>query len=454
MKHRTTGRAIGWGTGSLLVTMAMAMPAVAAVQNAPAFDAAAATAQYLARLSGHARAQSDAYFEGGYWIILWGALVAILSNWLVLRTGLSARFRVWAARLSKRAGVQTLLWVVPYSIVTTLIAAPWTIYADFIRERRYGLMNQSFGAWLGDQGIGFVVGTISLMLVLPLLLLVVRKSPQRWWLWGAGTMTIVAGFFALIAPVFISPLFNSYTELAPGPVRERIVAMASSQHVPADHIYVFDASRQTKRISANVSGLGPTIRISLNDNLLNRTSLAETAAVMGHELGHYVLNHVWKMIGGMLLILLFAFAITARAVPALLRKYGATWGVTRMDDVAAVPAYFIVLSVLFLLLTPVTNSLVRHNESEADAFGLDVAREPDGFAEAALALSEYRKMEPGPIEEMLFYDHPSGRTRIAMSMAWKAAHIDEIRARERAAAVAPQGGAAVAPARVATAPHP
>lgn len=200
--------------------------------------------------------------------------------------------------------------------------------------------------------------------------------------------------------------------------------MARSQNIPAEHIYVFDQSKQHKRISANVSGLGPTIRISLNDNLLTRTTLPETAAVMGHEMGHYVLSHGLKLTIGFALMFGFCFWIASLVVPVILARRGTAWGLRGIDDVAAWPVYSIVVSVLLLAMTPVSNTIIRVHESEADAFGLDVAREPDGFAQVSMKLSEYRKIEPGPVEEFVFYDHPSGRTRVRMAMDWKARHLN------------------------------
>ena len=226
-----------------------------------AFDAEAATRAYLATLNGAARAKSDAYFEGGYWLILWGALVAIASDLLQLHFGLSARWRDWAERSAPR-WLTPALYALPYILVGTVIVLPWTIYAGFVRELQYGLMNQSFGGWALDQAKSLGIGVVLSAILFTVVLAVIRRSPRRWWLWGALTMTAFTAFGALVSPVFLAPLFNKYTEMKPGPVRDRIVAMATANHVPAEHIYVFDASKQTKRISANVSGLGPTIRIS------------------------------------------------------------------------------------------------------------------------------------------------------------------------------------------------
>ncbi len=106
-----------------------------------------------------------------------------------------------------------------------------------------------------------------------------------------------------------------------------------------------------------------------------------------------------------------------------LARWGARWRLEGVGDVASLPLLVAVFAVFFFVMTPVTNTIIRVNEVEADLFGLNAAGQPDGFAEAALMLGEYRKMSPGPLEEFLFFDHPSGRTRILMSMRWKAEHL-------------------------------
>ncbi len=414
----------------LLAAAAVIAP-ISAYAAATGFDPDAATQAYLDTLKGAARAKSDAYFEGGYWLLLWGSLAVVFSEILVLSTGLSARFRDWAERVTQHKFLQSMLYSLPYGAFGTIVLLPWTIYTGFWRERQYDLMNQSFGAWLGEQGISFLISTVIGALAIGIFIWGLSKSPKRWWIWGSGVTAAFLGLMILVAPVFISPLFNTYTEMPQGPLRDRIVAMAASQNVPAEHIYVFDQSKQHKRISANVSGLGPTIRISLNDNLLNRSTPDEVAAVMGHELGHYVLGHVWKLVLSFTLVFTFAFWLASRIVPLIVEHYGARWKLRGVADVAALPIYSMVLAVFMLVTTPVTKSIIRINESAADAFGLDVAKAPDGFASAAMKLSEYRKIEPTPLEEILFYDHPSGKTRVSMSMQWKAKHLAEVEAKAK-----------------------
>lgn len=410
--------------------MAIAMVAAFAVLPAALsaaignFDPEAATRAYTDTLQGAARDRSDAYFEGGYWLILWGTIVAVLAEWILLRTGLSARFRDLGERITKRRWLVPALYAIPYMIVSTLIVLPWTIYTGFVREGHYGLMNLGFGAWLGEQAIGLGLGIVGMALFLTALFAVIRRAPKRWWLWGTG---IIAAFFTIgiaIMPVFVSPLFNEYTPMEEGPLRDRILAMAEAHDVPADNVYVFDQSRQHDRISANVSGLFGTMRISLNDNLLERSTPEEVEAVMGHELGHYVLNHVLLLIVVLSLIMGLGLFVTAKLAPRILARHGEKWGVRDIGDPAAFPLLVAILTVYLMLMTPAQNSLVRIVESQADAFGLDAARQPDGFASIAMKLSEYRKIEPGALEELIFFDHPSGRTRVRMAMDWKAAHVE------------------------------
>ncbi len=417
----------------------------AAAATAQGFDVDAATRAYLDTLQGAARAKSDPYFEGGYWLLLWNALVGIASAWTILHFGWSAAWRNRAERMSRRRWLQAAIYAVPWTIVSALIVLPWSIYVGWYREKQYDLMNQSLGAWLGEQGIALGVSVITTAILLAIVFAVIRGSPRRWWLWATGAVTALIAVGILVAPVFISPLFNEYKPMAAGPLRDQILGMARAKNVPADNVYVFDQSKQHKRISANVSGLGPTIRISLNDNLLNRASPPEVKAVMGHELGHYVLNHIPKTIAVLALIVLVGLFLLWWLTPRILARRGEKWDVRGSDDPAVVPLFTIILTVYFLAMTPALNTLIRVNESEADAFGLDAAREPDGFALTAMKLSEYRKIEPSAFEEAIFFDHPSGRTRVRMAMEWKAQHLAEVTARAAAqapaAAPAPEPGA-------------
>ena len=393
--------------------------------GAAAFDPEAATEAYLARPSDEDRARSDAYFEGGYWLQLWGLLYGLGVAWIFLGTGLSARLRDLAERWGRWKWLQTVLYSMPYIFLATLLSLPLAIYRDYFREHKYGLSNLTFGAWLWEGMIGLAVSLVLGSLGLVLLYAVLRRAKRTWWIWGAAVAVVFFAFTALIAPVFIMPLFNTYTPLEDPEIREPILAMAQANGIASGDVWVSDASKQTKRISANVSGIFGTERITLNDNLLNRTSLAEIEHVMGHEIGHYALNHVYEALIEIGLLLLVAFAFLAWSFERVRRRWGESWGVRDVGDLAGLPLLLALLSVFFFLTTPVFNTIIRVNEQEADLYALNAARQPDAAAEVALKLSEYRKLDPSPLEEWLFYTHPSGRTRILTAMRWKAANLPE-----------------------------
>ena len=398
--------------------------AVSDARAAQPFDVNAAVEAYLAKMPASERARSNAYFEGGYWLLLWDFLSTVLVMWVLLRLRCSTRMRDVAERITRFRPLQTGIYWVQFIVVTSLLTFPMTIYEGYFREHKYGLLNQTFGPWMRDQLVGLAVVTVlGGILIVPLFRLV-RRLEKNWWVWGAIVSLLFLAFVSLIAPVYISPLFNKYTKLQDARVRDPILSMARANGIPATDVYEFDASRQSNRVSANVSGFAGTMRISLNDNLLNRCTLPEIETTMGHEMGHYVLNHAYKglVMNGVVIVIGFAFA--SWGIGWALGRWRESWGVRGMSDVAVLPLAVIVFSVYFFLTTPVGNTITRTMEYEADMYGLNAARQPDGEANVDLLLGEYRKMDPGAVEEFIFYDHPSGRTRITAAMRWKAENLE------------------------------
>jgi STE24 endopeptidase len=406
---------------------ATAMPSVVQVppeaQPSDHFDAVAATNAYLAQIPANARSRSDAYFEGGYWLILWDFLYGALVCFLLLHFRWSAMMRNLAERIIRFKPLQTLIYWAEFLVATTILSFPLTVYEGYIRERQYGLATQTFGPWMGDQFKSLLVGIVLGGIIVMLLFGVVRRLPRTWWIWGSIVATVFVAFTAMIAPVYIVPIFNKTTLLDDPRITRPILSMAHANGIAADRVYQIDASRQTTRMSANVSGLGHTLRITLNDNLLRRGSPEEIQSVMGHEMGHYVLHHVQK---GLILGFIFivaAFAFLRWSLDWSLARWGERWQIRGITDTAVLPLVFLLVSLFIFVLTPISNTASRTDEGEADMYGLNASRQPDGFAQAAIHLGEYRKMNPGPLEEWVFFDHPSGRNRIYAAMRWKAENL-------------------------------
>lgn len=427
----------------LLVSLALLTTFLASAQTAPStappsagsgaaspFDVNAAVEAYLAKMPPARRAQSDAYFEGGYWLILCDFLVSAFVMWLLLQFRWSAKMRNLAERITRFRPIQTAIYWVQFFLVVEILTFPLSLYEGYFRERKYGLLNQAFGPWMRDQLVMVAVGIVLGALLVTLLFEVVRWLGRSWWVWGAVVTIAFAAFLSVIEPVYIAPLFNQYKTLEDARIKDPILRMARANGIPARDVYEFDASRQSNRVSANVSGFANTMRISLNDNLINRCTLPEIETTMGHEMGHYVLNHAYKGLVMFSVVIVVGFAFLNWGISLALARWGTAWDIRGITDVAVLPLAAIVLSFFFFLATPVSNTITRTMEFEADMYGLNAARQPDGEANVDMFLGEYRKLDPGPVEEFIFYDHPSGRVRITAAMRWKAEHPETASAEE------------------------
>jgi STE24 endopeptidase len=389
----------------------------------PNADPATATRAWLDTVPADKRAKSDAYFEGGYWLILWNFLLAAAISIFLLASRISSRLRDFAERTTRFKALQVILYAIPFILLTTLLAFPLTVYERFFREHAYGLATQNFGQWFREQLIALVVQLIVTSLLLVGLYAIFRRAPRTWWVWGTIVSVIVYMLGSTLAPVYIEPLFNTYKPLNDPAISESILTMARANEIPVTQVFEFDASRQSNRVSANVAGFLGTTRIALNDNLLKQCTLPEIREVMAHEMGHYVLNHSVKLVMYFGLFFLIEFAVAKAFFDTAVRRWGDRWGVRGVADPAGLPLLSLIFAAVFFLLTPVSNTAVRVTEREADAFSINTSREPDGMAKVALKLGTYRKLDPTPLEEFIFFDHPSGRARIRMAMDWKAAHL-------------------------------
>jgi STE24 endopeptidase len=392
-------------------------------QDLKPFDPAAATQAWLDSVPRNQREKSNAYFEDGYWLILWNFILAAAISVFLLASRLSARLRDLAERMSRFKPLQVTLYAIPYLLLTYVLSFPLNLYQNFYREHQYGFATQSFAPWFREQLLGFTITLIGGTLLLVVLYAVFRRTPRTWWIWATIVTTVFSGALVFIAPIYIEPLFNTYKPITDPKIRDPILAMARANEIPVKQVFEVDASRQTTRVSANVSGLLGTTRVALNDNLLKQCTLPEIRAVMAHEMGHYVLNHGAKLLTYLGILILVGFALTRILFDAAVRRWGERWGVRGLADPAGLPLLVLILSTLLFIATPILNTVVRITEREADAFGINTSREPDGMAKVALKLGAYRKLDPTPLEEFIFFDHPSGRARIRMAMDWKAANL-------------------------------
>lgn len=385
-----------------------------------AIDPAAETAKYLATLPPEVHAKATAYTQGGHWLLLWGAVSAIIVAWLIIRSGVLVKLRAGIERQRPRPWLAALAVLPAALAMETVLGLPWLAYSDWWRETRYGLSSQPFGGWLADTLLTGVIFLVAMSLVMLPVYWLIRRAPRTWWLWASG---VTAGFMIiamLLAPIYILPLFNTYTPAPEGPVREAVVEMAKANGVPSDKIFVFNGSRQSNRYTANVTGLFGSAQINISDTMLKAgADMSEIRAVVGHEIGHYALGHIFRSVGVMAVLCIVGFWLMNRLFPLACRLLGAG-DVKGVADPAGYPVFSLLLALLFLVATPITNTVTRMGEAEADDYSLRTVNEPDGLAKALIQTVEYRAATPGKVEEFIFYSHPSVSWRIRNAMEWKA----------------------------------
>jgi STE24 endopeptidase len=377
----------------------------------------AATARYIDSLGAENLERAANYTAGNHWHLLWGLLVSALVTWLIVRWGVLDRL---AERLKARGpALRSFLVGGAFLLIAPLISLPWTVYEEWWRERSYGRTSQPLGDFLFQNGMAIVISALVGGLFLIGLYWLMRKAGRRWWLWSGALTAAGLAFVMLLSPILIEPLFNQYQPVPAGPVKSALVEMADQAGIPPEKIFMYDGSRQSNNFTANVSGVLGSARIAISDVAMREASLAEVRAVTGHEIGHYVLGHVWIGVGVFSLLAILLFFLADLLFPRFARLFGSD---ARIDEPRGIPVLGFIVGLFALLAMPVVNTLSRFDESEADNYSLRTVNEPDALAGALVKTAEYRYPRPNPAQEFIFYTHPSVERRVRNAMEWKAAH--------------------------------
>lgn len=383
------------------------------------FDAEAATQAYIDGLGPEALARAAAYTSGNHWIMLGGLVVGAITAWLIVRIGwLSAIERIFG----ERSNIGVFVIGLVYMLVSAIITLPWTIYSGWWREAQFDRTSQALEDYLTQSAMGTAIGAVIAPLFLVLLYLFIRNARRTWWIWGGGLSAVAISLLMLLTPIYIMPLFNDYEPLPDGEVRDAVEVMAIEANIPTDRIFVFDGSRQSNNFTANVAGIGPSARIAISDVALGEASLDEVRAVTGHEIGHFVLGHIWYGIGLVSVMAVVFFFLASKLFPGLAGLFGAHGDIARASGL---PVLLFLISVLSTLASPVFNTASRWDETSADQYSLDTVGLPDALATALVKTAEYRNPRPQGWEEVLFYTHPSVERRVRMAMQWKAENMAE-----------------------------
>ena len=355
----------------------------------------------------------------------WG--LAVL--WLLLTKRWATGLGAWAASLSRHQWIQGLIFFAAFFVITALASLPLDAIGHTV-SKHYGISVQSWGGWLGDQGKGLAISVILGSLILLLFNWIVRVSPRAYWVWIWLITMPLACAAIIVTPVVIDPLFNKFEPLTKTHAElvnklETVVAKTGT-NIPPERMFLMKASEKSNGLNAYVTGMSSTKRFVMWDTATDRLPDDEVMFVFGHESGHYVLNHIPKMLGMIAVGLFFIFWICARVAEWMVCKFGSRW---KIDSVASRAGFLTLIfsfSIANFLLTPVGNTVSRHFEHEADVYGQEAIH---GFVAdpQKTAVSGFNHLgeawlddpDPNPIVEFWDYNHPSVKNRANF-----AAHYD------------------------------
>jgi len=413
----------------------------AAAQSAPATEASTPATQ-TQQLQAHPQpqelkvtqyslppdklAKAEALYTTRTVLYLFGMVFGIVVLWVLLKLRVAPAFRDLAERVSKNSFLQTLIFVPLLTLLIAIISLPIDIYEQHI-SRAYGLSVQGWASFAGDWLKGEGVSLVILVPVVFGLFRVIRKSPQRWWFyfWLLTLPFLVLLIF--VTPVILDPLFNTFEPLEkkqPLLVSEiEKVTHRGGLSIPRDRMFEMEASEKVTTYNAYVTGIGATKRVVVWDNTSRDMTIPETLFVFGHEMGHYVLNHVYKGLAFFAAIMLAGFWLGRRIVLAMLARWGEAWHIRGINDLAALPVLMLALSLLSLVGEPIGNAFSRHIEHQADIYGLEVTRGlfPSNGQVAASAFQKlgeksYDYPTPNPLLVFWSYSHPSIPDRIQFAL--------------------------------------
>jgi STE24 endopeptidase len=376
--------------------------------------------------------KAEALYKTRTVLYLFGMVFGIVVLWVLLKLRVAPAFRNLAERAGKNSFLQALIFVPLLMLLIAVISLPIDLYEHHI-SLAYGLSVQGWASWMGDWCKAQAVLLVIAVPTVFALFWIIRRSPQRWWFYFWLLTLPVLVLLTFIVPVILDPMFNKFEPLEktqPLLVSEiERVTQRAGISIPRDRMFEMKASAKLTTYNAYVTGIGATKRVVVWDNTARDLTVLETQFVFGHELGHYVLNHVYKGLAFAALMMLAGFWLGRRIVLAMLARWGEAWHIRSINDLAALPVLMLALSLLMLAGEPIGNAFSRHIEHQADIYGLEVTHGlfPNNGEVAASSfqkLGEKSYDYPTPNRLLVFwsYSHPSIADRIRFSLHYDPWH--------------------------------
>lgn len=357
-----------------------------------------------------------------------GFVYGLVVLWIILHWKVSAKYRDWAERSSRRRFLQALVFSPLLLITMAVLTLPLDIYQEII-DKSFGISVQSWGSWAWDWVKSGLISLVIFTILIWILYAVIRRRPRFWWFyfWLASVPIII--FVLFIGPWVISPLFNKFEPLqtkdpALTAALEQMVQRAG-ENIPPERMFWMSAGEKTTALNAYVAGLGASKRIVVWDTTIAKLNTSQIVLVAGHEMGHYVLHHIRLGLTFFALLFLILFYLGYLMIGWVLARWGTGWGIRGVDDWASLPALLLLLFVFMFAANPIVNGFSRYQEHQADQYGLEVthglnADQGQFAAQAFQILGEVNLADPdpSPLNVFLFYSHPTISDRVQFSLSY------------------------------------
>ncbi|MDP1608595.1 MAG: M48 family metallopeptidase [Chlamydiales bacterium] len=364
--------------------------------------------------------QAVSFYRSG--VVLWSAeqIWALLLPCLFLVTGFSGRLASFAEKRCKIRYFSIALYLVLFFLSSWLLSLPLDLYASYFRPHSYGLSTQSLALWFDHYGkqclitLGFSLATVWIFYWL------LAKSPKRWWLYSSFVGIALSFFTVALQPIWIDPLFNDFGPMKNKELEQQILDLAAGAGIEKGRIYEVNKSQETKMLNAYVIGFGETKRIVFWDTLLQQMSPAQVLFVVGHEMGHYVLGHMWWSFLYYSALLLAMFYLASKWALSLLARFHKLFRFNKLSSIASLPLFFFVFTALSLLSDPLSCFIQRIEERQADRFGLELTKNNQAAGEAFVILQKSNLANPRPDPFSYFWrcSHPSLEERIKFANSY------------------------------------
>ncbi|SDZ26689.1 M48 family metallopeptidase [Bacillus sp. 166amftsu] len=325
----------------------------------------------------------------------------------VLVLGISNRFEKWSKETTKVRVIQVAIYLFYLSLLTTALALPlqWMGHQISID---YGISTQSTASWIKDHVIDFWVNYIMMFLAVSVLLGLIHKFPKRWWLAGWALSVPFTIFLTFVQPVVIDPLYNDFSTLQNKELEEKILSLADQADIPANHVYEVNMSEKTNALNAYVTGIGLNSRIVLWNTTLQQLKDKEILFIMAHEMGHYVMKHIYWGVASYIVLTFVGMYLISRIINMCLRKWGDTLRLSRMACLSIIPLFFLISSVLSFAVSPLSNYVSRIEERAADQYALDMTKDGKSGVKTFQYLSKtsLSQVNPPALVKFFLYTHP------------------------------------------------